>query len=86
VPQANFGVLQIVDSDWGSGYCQRVKVTNMGTAAGNWAVALQVSGKVNNLWNAVWAQSGATLKASGVDWNKTLAPGAVAEFGFCAMR
>ncbi|KAB7780184.1 hypothetical protein CEK66_04710, partial [Xanthomonas sp. LMG 12460] len=45
-----------------------------------------ISGTVNNLWNATWKQSGTTLSASGVDWNKTLAPGATAEFGFCAAR
>ena len=85
-PSPNFAVLQTVDSDWGAGYCQRVKVSNLGSASGNWAVTLPISGKVNNLWNAVWTQSGSNLNASGVDWNKTLAPGAAAEFGFCAAR
>ncbi len=42
------------------------------------------SGTVNNAWNVTWSQSGTTLQASGVDFNRTLAPGATAEFGFCA--
>ena len=79
-------MLQTVDSDWGAGYCQRVKVSNLGSASGTWAITLPISGQVNNLWNAVWTQSGSSLNASGVDWNKTLAPGAAAEFGFCAAR
>jgi endoglucanase len=76
----------MMDSVWNAGYCQRVRVTNQGTAAGNWAITIPVSGTINNLWNATWTQAGSNLNASGVDWNKTLAPGAAAEFGFCAAR
>lgn len=79
-------MVQTVDSDWGAGYCERVRVTNQGGSTGDWAVSLPVSGTINNLWNAVWQQAGGQLNASGVDWNKTLAPGASAEFGFCAAR
>ncbi len=75
-----------MDSDWQVGYCERVQVTNTGSTAGNWSVTQTISGKINNLWNANWAQSGSKLSASGMDWNKTLAPGAMAEFGFCAGR
>ncbi len=85
-PGASFGVQQVTDNDWGAGYCQRVQVTNSGAAAGDWTVSIGVQGTVNNLWNAVWAQSGSTLQASGVSWNRTLAPGGTAEFGFCAAR
>lgn len=84
--EAKFSVVQIVDTDWGAGYCQRVQIHNTGAAAGNWALSTQVQGRINNLWNAVWQQQGSQLTASGVDWNKTLAPGARAEFGFCAQR
>jgi endoglucanase len=83
---ASFSTKIVVDSDWNAGYCERVQVTNSGSATGNWAITLSISGTVNNLWNATWSQSGTTLHAAGVDWNKTLAPGAMAEFGFCAAR
>lgn len=73
-------------TDWTSGYCQRVNVVNMGGAPGEWTVTTQVSGTINNLWNAQWTQQGSQLTASGLHWNKTLAPGAAAEFGFCAQR
>ncbi|WP_045726868.1 cellulose binding domain-containing protein, partial [Xanthomonas sp. GPE 39] len=82
----SFSTRTIVDSDWHVGYCERVQVTNTGTSTGNWSTAVTVSGTINNLWNAVWTQSGSTLSATGMDWNKTLAPGAMAEFGFCASR
>ncbi|WP_045726654.1 cellulose binding domain-containing protein, partial [Xanthomonas sp. GPE 39] len=76
----------IVDSDWQAGYCERVQVTNNGGTAGNWSLTQTISGTVNNLWNATWTQSGSTLSTSGLDSNKTLAPGAMTEFGFCANR
>ena len=58
----------------------------MGNVTGNWAISVPVSGTINNLWNATWSQAGGSLSASGVSWNQTLAPGASAEFGFCAAR
>ncbi|CEJ49235.1 hypothetical protein XAB3213_570013 [Xanthomonas citri pv. bilvae] len=78
------GIPKIPDSTWNGGYCNRVQVTNTGTASGNWSISLTVTGTVNNAWNVTWSQSGTTLQASGVDYNRTLAPGATAEFGFCA--
>ncbi len=82
----SFSTKVIVDSDWQAGYCERVQVTNTGGTAGNWSLTQTISGKVNNLWNATWTQSGSTLSTSGLDSNKTLAPGAMTEFGFCANR
>ena len=85
-PTGGFSVQEMMDSVWNAGYCQRVRVTNQGNTTGNWAINIPVSGTINNLWNATWTQAGSNLNASGVDWNKTLAPGAAAEFGFCAAR
>ncbi len=39
-----------------------------------------------NLWNATYAQSGNTLQASGVEWNKRVPAGGTVRFGFCAAR
>ncbi|EWS78053.1 hypothetical protein AF72_07780 [Xylella taiwanensis] len=76
-----------MDTDWGTGYCQRVQVTNTGNSRNTWTVQVPMKGKVENLWNAQWSQNGTTLTASGMDWNKTLAPSGMpnstAEFGFC---
>ncbi|CAD2243792.1 cellulase family glycosylhydrolase [Xanthomonas arboricola] len=83
-PSGSFSTKVSVDSQWNGGYCNRVQVTNTGTASGTWAISLPVTGTVNNAWNVTWSQSGSTLKASGVDFNRTLAAGATAEFGFCA--
>ena len=85
-PVSNFSVMQTMNSDWGSGYCQQVQVINTGNATSNWAITVPVGGTINNLWNATWSQTDGNLSASGVSWNQTLAPGATAEFGFCATR
>lgn len=76
----SFSTKVIVDSRWSGGSCNRVQVTNSGTGSGSWSISLPVTGT----WNVTWSQSGSTLKASGVDCNRTLAAGATAQFGFCA--
>jgi hypothetical protein len=75
-----------ITGDWGSGYCANVTVKNTGAGAQIWQVDIAIEGKVNALWNAVYSQNGATLSASGMNWNKSVAAGQSQEFGFCATR
>jgi endoglucanase len=75
-----------ITSDWGSGYCADVTVKNGGTAPVEWKVQQQIQGRVNNVWNANHTQSGTTLTAWGVEYNKTVAAGGTQAFGFCAAR
>ena len=73
-------------SDWGSGYCSNVNVTNGGTTPLAWNVTLTLEGTPYSVWNAVYSLSGTQLSAHGVSWNQTLTPGGTAQFGFCANR
>jgi endoglucanase len=75
-----------ITSDWTSGYCADVTVKNAGSAPVLWKVTLTVQGRINNLWNAQWSQSGSTLTASGMDYNNTVQPNGTQTFGFCAVR
>lgn len=76
-----------VNSDWGSGYCANVRVENKGSSNVSWQASLSVPGKISQLWNANWTQTGNTLSLSGAGWNSSLAPGAViTAIGFCATR
>ena len=75
-----------IRSDWGSGYCADVEVRNPGTQAVVWQVSLNIAGRIDNLWNAVYTQSGATLTARGLDWNRLAPAGGAVRFGFCATR
>ncbi|WP_341678329.1 lytic polysaccharide monooxygenase [Niveibacterium sp. SC-1] len=77
-----------INSDWGTGYCANVTVAN-GTAStvSNWSANLKVVGKVTQMWNATWSQTGDTLAFSGPSWAASLAPGAsFTQAGFCASR
>ncbi|MGZ8218613.1 cellulase family glycosylhydrolase [Methylomagnum sp.] len=78
--------VKTIQSDWGAGYCADVTVKNPGEAAVVWQVSLNVEGRINNLWNAAHSQSGATLTAKGLDWNRSVPAGGSVGFGFCAVR
>lgn len=83
---SGFKVQVTVDNDWGSGYCAHVDVTNSGVTSAKWNVTVAITGKVNDLWNAVWTSAGSSIKVSGFGWNESIAPNASAQFGFCAVR
>ncbi|WP_370663348.1 cellulose binding domain-containing protein [Massilia mucilaginosa] len=61
-------------------------MNNSGTTPVVWKINVPVQGKINNLWNAVYTQTGATLTASGQPYNATVQPKATQSFGFCAVR
>jgi hypothetical protein len=76
-----------IQSDWGSGYCAGVTVTNGGAQPADWQVTVAVDGTVTQTWNAtVVASPPGQLTAGGVAWNDVLAGGAGTSFGFCATR
>ena len=75
-----------ITSDWGSGYCANIDITNTGTGSVDWSVTVPVEGNVSSLWNANWTQEGGALTIEGLSWNRTLAPGASAQVGYCAAR
>jgi len=72
-------------SDWGSGYCADVTLTNVGTTPiSSWQV--QIDLKQSTLasgWSATLSSSGGVLVAKPLDWNANLAVGARTSFGFC---
>ncbi|MDO6387039.1 cellulase family glycosylhydrolase [Uliginosibacterium sp. 31-12] len=76
-----------VNNDWGSGYCATVRLTNTGSSSVTWSAAMNVEGKLSQMWNATWSQSGSTVSFKGMAWNGSLAAGAVnTSIGFCANR
>ncbi|HIA05098.1 MAG TPA: hypothetical protein EYN66_24910, partial [Myxococcales bacterium] len=74
------------DSEWGTGYCSTIKVTNLSYEMLTWKFKLKVDGSINQIWNAstIPIAGSEELFFVGVDWNGQLAPSASAEFGFCA--
>ncbi len=63
-----------------------VTVTNPHAGPVDWAVRIPVSGTVYNAWDSQVTQVGNELSVQGAAWNRTLQPGASAQFGFCANR
>jgi endoglucanase len=76
----------VINNDWGTGYCAEVTVSNSSDTPTNWRVTFNVVGKVSQAWNAKVSQSGATVIAEGVDWNKLVPAHGSTGFGFCANR
>lgn len=76
-----------ITSDWNSGYCASVTVTNNGANTVIWAASTTITGTLNNIWGASATQSGNTLALKGLAWNAELQSGkAIADIGFCANK
>jgi cellulase/cellobiase CelA1 len=76
-----------ITSDWNSGYCASVTVTNSGATSVNWQTTLTITGILNNIWGASATQTGTTLALKGLEWNATLQPGkSITDLGFCANK
>jgi hypothetical protein len=73
-----------VDNDWGQGYCRTYQLHNTGSGSITWSIPLQIRGTMNNHWECSVSADSGMVTFSGVDYNSTLAPGAMAEFGYCA--
>ncbi|MET8526601.1 cellulose binding domain-containing protein [Micromonospora sp. NPDC005172] len=71
-------------SEWQTGFVASVTVQNFGAApVDGWIVTFAFTGdqQVTSAWNATVAQTGATVTARNVDWNRVLAPSGSATFG-----
>jgi len=75
-----------IRSDWGSGYCADVQVSNPLPSSLLWQVSLTASDTITTLWDAVYSQQGNVVVIRGVAWNRILAPRQSTAFGFCATR
>jgi endo-1,4-beta-xylanase len=75
-----------MQSDWSSGYCANVTITDTGAnGIQGWRVVINLNqSSITSLWSASSSQSGSTLTASSVSYNGMLAPNASTSFGFCA--
>ncbi|MEM0470963.1 MAG: cellulase family glycosylhydrolase [Candidatus Anstonellales archaeon] len=74
-----------ITSDWGSGFCAEVTVTNNLNTPVYWStyVELAMPFTINNAWNANPTPSGSGYEFTGAHWNNLLNPGQSTSFGFC---
>ncbi len=76
-----------ISDDWGSGYCATLVLKNAYDTDLSWEIAVPIEGRVRNLWNGRWSQSGEKLEVSGIGWNSILEAGELnTSIGFCAIR
>jgi len=75
----------VVTSQWESGYCANVTVTNTQSKTINqWTVVMDIGTATQNAgWQAIFSQSGSTLTATNMSNNGYLTAGAQTVFGFC---
>lgn len=71
---------------WATGYCTRVRVSNpTASSVTGWAATIALDGAtLTHAWNATTSVSGDQVVAMARPYNALLAPGAAAEFGYCA--
>ncbi|MFI9816340.1 cellulase family glycosylhydrolase [Saccharothrix variisporea] len=74
-----------VSSQWQGGFQAGVKVTNLGDPVSGWTLAFSFPNtgqKLTQGWNATWSQSGSTVTAASLEWNRSLGTGASVDLGF----
>jgi hypothetical protein len=85
-PAGGLVLSESVQSDWGSGYCHNVQLTNTGTSTVTWRVSLTIVGTLTNAWSSYATASGNKVEFIGESWNNQLVAGASTNFGYCAKR
>jgi xyloglucan-specific exo-beta-1,4-glucanase len=85
VPSSSCTAAYTVTNQWQGGFQAGVKVGNTGTApVTGWTVTWSFTDgqRVTQAWNAQVTQTGTAFSAADAGWNKTIAPGGSADFGF----
>ncbi|MFJ8581110.1 endo-1,4-beta-xylanase [Micromonospora sp. NPDC093277] len=74
------------NSDSGGGYCSTITATNTGNKPVEWTAVVDLEGNIYDAWNFKRERlADGSYRISGVDWNRTLAPGAsTVSIGYCA--
>ena len=74
-----------LQSEWAGGMVVNVTITNTGSSTINgWSLGFTFGGdqKITSGWSATYAQSGKSVTATNLDYNRTLAPNASTSIGF----
>jgi endoglucanase len=90
-PSSGIGQLKIssnMHSDWQSGFCVSMQVTNQGPASvRDWQVRFQMNqAAINNSWNGNFLPQGSQYVVTPMDWGRVIEPGQSRELGFCANK
>ncbi|AFZ01969.1 cellulase family glycosylhydrolase [Calothrix sp. PCC 6303] len=93
IPQNySFSPLQVtteIDSDWESGYCMSLKISNPSNSKiQNWQLRFSMNqAEINQSWNANFQQQAKSKYiVTPLDWGKVIEPTQVRDIGFCAKK
>ena len=86
--QPQLKVVSNVQSDWASGFCMTMQVSNLGsTKVNDWQLRFQMNqAAINNSWNGTFKPQGTQYVAMPMDWGRVIEPGQSRELGFCANK
>ena len=75
-------------SEWSTGYCANVTVTNSSSVSSSgWTVVFDTKqAQMNNGWSAQFTNTGSVYKAKAMSWNAVLGSKQSTSFGFCANK
>lgn len=82
-PQAMAACQYTVDSNWGTGFVAKIRITNDTDATVNgWSINWSYAGnnRIDSSWNANMSGTN-PYTATGISWNSTIQPGQSVEFG-----
>ena len=89
--QSNLKTQTIITSDWDTGFCSKLSVTNQGnTSVENWQLKFQLrQAAIESTWNGTFTRSSSNASEYTVtpdDWIRVIAPNQTREVGFCANK
>jgi endoglucanase len=86
--QGQLRVSSNMQSDWQSGFCMNIQVTNSGNApVRNWQLTFQMNqAAINNSWNGNFQPQGSRYVVTPLDWGRVIEPGQSRDLGFCANK
>jgi len=78
-----------VSSEWNNGFGANVSIRNEGaTPIPDWNLTWTYTDgqQITQLWNGIHTQSGGAVSVRGADWQRSIAAGGTAQFGFNASK
>ncbi len=86
--QSRLKVVSNMQSDWQSGFCMSMQVSNVGNSSiRDWQVTFQMNqAAINNSWNGNFKPQGSQYVVTPMDWGQVIEPGQSRDLGFCANK
>ncbi len=88
VPSSELKTQAIIQSDWQTGYCVNLLVTNQGNkSTNNWVLTFNLNqGTISNSWNGSFNSQGTMYQVTPPDWERVIQPNQTAQLGYCAQK